>query len=110
MINISSPQPSKSIGLEKFAPEVKVSPVKIPAGAKQIGNYILGQNKVYNLGKTIGSGSFGKVHLGLHIPTGEKVAVKIIDKLKLNSRDLERVQREIKIMKAMLHPSVIQLY
>lgn len=41
----------------------------MPPGAKQIGNYILGIFQIY-VGKTIGSGTFGKVHLGLHIPTG----------------------------------------
>ena len=75
-------------------PFVKISPVKVPVGAKQIGNYILGIN-ILHLGKTIGSGNFGKVHLGLHIPTGERVAVKIVDKTKLTSKDLERIHREI---------------
>lgn len=37
----------------------------------------------YKQGKTIGSGSSGKVHLGLHVVTGEKVAIKIIEKKKL---------------------------
>ena len=37
-----------------------------------LGNYILQ--------KTIGEGTFGKVKLGIHIPTNEKVAVKILDK------------------------------
>lgn len=77
-----------------ISPFVKISPVKVPVGAKQIGNYILGIDVLY-VGKTIGSGSFGKVHLGLHIPTGERVAVKIVDKTKLSSKDLERIQREI---------------
>merc|ERR1719265_2261809 len=40
--------------------------------AKSIGHYILG--------KTIGEGTFGKVKLGTHILTGEKVAVKILEK------------------------------
>ena len=39
---------------------------------KKIGNYLLK--------KTIGSGTFGKVKLGIHIPTNEKVAIKILDK------------------------------
>ena len=34
----------------------------------------------YILGKTIGEGTFGKVKLGTHILTGEKVAVKILEK------------------------------
>lgn len=61
-------------------------------------------------GKTIGSGSYGKVHLGLHIPTGEKVAVKIIDKQKLTKIESERVEREINILKKIMHSSLVQLY
>ncbi len=49
---------------------IKISPVKVPVGAKQINNYILGIKLLSNIGKTIGTGTFGKVHLGLHIPTG----------------------------------------
>ena len=39
---------------------------------KNIGHYVLG--------KTLGEGTFGKVKLGVHIFTGEKVAVKILEK------------------------------
>jgi serine/threonine protein kinase len=38
---------------------------QVKPGEKKIGNYILG--------KSIGEGTFGKVKLGVHIPTGEKV-------------------------------------
>ena len=34
----------------------------------------------YILGKTIGEGTFGKVKLGRHILTGERVAVKVLEK------------------------------
>lgn len=34
----------------------------------------------YILKKTIGEGTFGKVKLAIHIPTNEKVAIKILDK------------------------------
>ena len=29
--------------------------------------------KNYKIGKTIGKGTFGKVKLGIHVPTGERV-------------------------------------
>lgn len=43
--------------------------------------------------------------------TGEKVAIKILEKDKiLDSADVERVTREIHILKIVRHPNVIQLY
>lgn len=42
-----------------------------PDAAKQK-RQIVGQ---YMIGKTIGEGTFGKVKLAVHIPTGEKVSV-----------------------------------
>ena len=65
----------------------------------------------YLLGKTLGEGTFGKVKLGTHILTGEKVAIKILEKSKIKDKaDVERVTREIHILKIMRHPHIIQLY
>lgn len=48
------------------------------------------------LGKTLGEGTFGKVKLGTHLLTGEKVAVKILEKSKIkDNSDVERISREI---------------
>ena len=63
------------------------------------------------LGRSIGKGTFGKVRQATHIPIGEKVAVKILEKDKIKNRgDSERVSREIKILKKVDHPHIIQLY
>jgi 5'-AMP-activated protein kinase, catalytic alpha subunit len=68
-----------------------------------IGNYLLG--------KTIGEGTFGKVKLGHHIQTEEKVAIKILEKDRIcDVSDVERVSREIHILKLIRHPNIIQLY
>ena len=68
-----------------------------------VGNYILG--------RTIGQGTFGKVKLGTHILTDEKVAIKILEKDRIaDSADQERVAREIRILKQIRHPNIIQLY
>lgn len=65
----------------------------------------------YIITKTLGQGTFGKVKLGTHILTGEKVAVKILEKEKIkDSGDVDRVSREIKILKMVKHPNLIQLY
>lgn len=37
---------------------------------------------LYELDKTIGQGGFAKVKLATHVATGEKVAIKIMDKAK----------------------------
>jgi 5'-AMP-activated protein kinase catalytic alpha subunit len=44
------------------------------------------------LGKTIGSGTFGKVKLAIHIPTQQTVAIKIMSKSRMvDIVDIERV-------------------
>ena len=74
-----------------------------PTARKMVGNYILG--------KTIGEGTFGKVKIAVHIPTGEKVAVKVLEKSRIKEQaDIRRVNREIKILKKTRHVNVIQLY
>ena len=61
--------------------------------------------------KTIGKGTFGKVKLGIHELTNERVAVKILEKDKIQDvNDVERVAREIHILKLIRHPNIIQLY
>jgi len=65
----------------------------------------------YILGKTIGEGTFGKVKLGTHILTGETVAVKILERERIKEiADVERVAREIHILKRVKHPHIIRLY
>ncbi|CAD8051193.1 unnamed protein product [Paramecium sonneborni] len=70
---------------------------------KIIGSYIIG--------KTLGFGTFGKVKMGIHEQSQEKVAIKILEKDRIiETADVERVQREIHILKLVRHPHIIQLY
>ncbi|XP_063404988.1 hormonally up-regulated neu tumor-associated kinase-like [Mytilus trossulus] len=71
--------------------------------SKKVGNYLLG--------KSIGEGSFAKVKEAMHILTGEKVAVKIIDKRKAKEDSYVRknLRREGKILQMVRHPNVVQL-
>jgi serine/threonine protein kinase len=78
---------------------------------KRIGNYFVGKN-IFNgsplLGKTIGQGTFGKVRLGTHVLTQEKVAIKILEKDKIKEQaDISRVMREIQIIKIVRHPNIV---
>ena len=51
------------------------------------------------------------MRLGTHLITGEKVAIKILEKDKIKDQsDVDRVTREIHILKIVRHPNVIQLY
>ncbi|XP_022095201.1 maternal embryonic leucine zipper kinase-like isoform X2 [Acanthaster planci] len=63
----------------------------------------------YHLKETIGSGGFAKVKLATHIASGEKVAVKIMDKRALGD-DLPRVKTEIMAMKELVHQHIATLY
>ena len=65
----------------------------------------------YLLGRTVGAGTFGIVKAGIHLPTGEPVAIKIIVKSKISEvADVERVAREMHILRIVRHPSILQLY
>eukprot|EP00002_Diphylleia_rotans_P034752 TRINITY_DN7497_c0_g1_i3.p1 TRINITY_DN7497_c0_g1~~TRINITY_DN7497_c0_g1_i3.p1 ORF type:complete len:336 (+),score=65.48 TRINITY_DN7497_c0_g1_i3:164-1171(+) len=72
-------------------------------GLKYVGNY--------QMEKVLGEGTFGKVRLATHTLTSTKVAIKIIDKEKLQElTDRERLAREINIMKMVEHPNLIRLH
>jgi Protein kinase domain. len=86
----------------------------------------------YRLEKTLGKGQTGKkmrysilqmqitltndssplglVKLGTHCVLGKKVAIKIINKDKLTESVLQKVEREIAIMKLIEHPHVLGLH
>ena len=93
-------------------------------GRKIIANKNMQRRKGnYILEETIGEGAFAKVKLGTHIHTGEKVAIKILNKEKLFEEalednlangiegcDIQKIRKEINILKRLRHKNVIQLY
>ncbi|KAI7878810.1 kinase-like protein [Lichtheimia hyalospora FSU 10163] len=58
----------------------------------------------------LGHGKFSKVMLAQHYQTGDKYAVKIIDKRLHGYRILSRLVREITLMESLDHPNVVHLY
>ena len=68
-------------------------------------------NKKYVILRTLGKGSFGKVKEALHVKTGQKLAIKILEKERIRSNDDKiRVRREIEIHSRLIHPNITQLY
>ncbi|XP_054552475.1 MAP/microtubule affinity-regulating kinase 4-like [Talpa occidentalis] len=64
--------------------------------------------KHYLMLRTLGEGSFSKVKLAQHARTGRKVAVKIMRKAKMPSREF--LAREVGCMRALHHPNIVRLF
>ncbi|KAJ6972604.1 CBL-interacting serine/threonine-protein kinase 9-like [Populus alba x Populus x berolinensis] len=65
----------------------------------------------YELGKTIGEGSFAKVKVAKNVETGDVVAIKILDREQvLRHKMVEQLKREISTMKLIKHPNVIKIF
>jgi len=65
----------------------------------------------YLLGEPLGEGAFAKVRLATQIHIKEKCAIKIVDKRLLeDTKDIQRLKKEIKILKNIRHKNIIQLF
>ena len=65
---------------------------------------------IYDVKEKLGNGKFGLVKLGINKHTKEKVAIKIMNKKKMDSSDIELMRTEIEILKICQHPNIIRLY
>uniref|UniRef100_A0A5B6Z1B9 non-specific serine/threonine protein kinase n=1 Tax=Davidia involucrata TaxID=16924 RepID=A0A5B6Z1B9_DAVIN len=64
----------------------------------------------YELGRTLGEGTFAKVKFARNVETGENVAIKILDKGKvLKHKMFGQIKREISTMKLIRHPNIIRM-
>jgi len=65
----------------------------------------------YILGDVLGEGGFARVHLGTHVTTGEKFALKILPKKNLDtsSSEFKQVKREIDALSALNHPNILHM-
>lgn len=97
---------SKNAIIEKICERKKMgegtSSSTVRVRVKRVSNYITG--------KTLGRGTFGDVRLATHIITGEKVAIKILEKNKIACEDdFRRVVREIQVLKLLNHENIVRL-
>ncbi|XP_051955453.1 serine/threonine-protein kinase NIM1-like [Xyrauchen texanus] len=64
----------------------------------------------YNVRGQIGCGNFSKVKLAFHALTKDKVAIKILEKMRLDLQAQRMLFKEISIMESLYHPNILQLY
>ncbi|KAG6401360.1 hypothetical protein SASPL_138214 [Salvia splendens] len=66
----------------------------------------------YEVGKLLGCGAFAKVYHARDVATGRSVAIKVINKSRLNNNAalVNNIKREISIMSRLRHPHIVKLY
>jgi len=71
---------------------MRVSPLRERVDRKRVGNY--------ELGNTLGEGTFGKVKYAVNTLTKEEVAIKVLSKDKIYEQNIgQQIKREIAILK-----------
>ena len=85
--------------------ETKEIPVQDKGGDGKVRQIKLSD---YDMGETLGTGSFGRVKIAKDKKTGEYVAMKIMKKAEiLKSKQADHISNEIKILSMIDHPFVI---
>ncbi|CAN6442379.1 unnamed protein product [Victoria cruziana] len=65
----------------------------------------------YEVGRTVGEGTFAKVKFAKNTETGEGVAMKVLAKSSiLKHKMVDQIKREISIMKLVRHPNIVRLH
>ncbi|ORY92147.1 kinase-like domain-containing protein [Syncephalastrum racemosum] len=92
----SSASPTGSSSTGEYSPTSEQRP------RKMFGPYVLLE--------TLGNGEFGKVKRATHQVTGKEVALKLINKRRVETAELrDKVDREVTILKQLSHPSIVRL-
>lgn len=102
--NVIYPKKSRTYYCEsKEEYEIWISKIKRVVGFENL------QDK-YEVRQKLGKGKFGLVRLGVDKKTGNKVAIKVMNKKEMNNQDLELVKTEIEILKVCQQPNIIRLF
>ena len=98
---------TKAVDFQQAEPVLPAPSVEPNKARDSKASQRLGQ---YTIVKTLGEGSFGKVKLATHQVSGQKVALKIINRKRLVTRDMAgRIEREIQYLQLLRHPHIIKL-
>ncbi|CAI2183760.1 7685_t:CDS:2 [Funneliformis geosporum] len=101
---VSTPVP---INYPRYPDNIQQPPPPIPQSSVRRGNMF----GPYLLLQTLGEGEFGKVKLGMHVDTGEEVAIKLIRKESVDTPSrLTKIEREIGVLRGVMHPNIVKLY
>ncbi|GAB0087193.1 NIM1 [Sergentomyia squamirostris] len=65
---------------------------------------------MYKFCKDIGRGNFSKVKLAVHQLTRDSVAIKVVDRSRLDARALRMLSREVTTLECVHHPNILRLF
>jgi len=68
-----------------------------------------GEASQFQIEEVIGKGSYGVVAAAIDTHTGERVAIKKIKDVFENVSDAARILREIKLLRLLRHPNIVQI-
>jgi len=97
----TSPIASSGVRIDGLSENAKVLMMSQQKNLRMLDNFYIDE--------TLGSGMSGKVKKGIHVTTGQQVALKIIDRASARKRVLSQLHTEIMAMKSLKHPNILNL-